>query len=145
VVDLSNLQRQILHATSDVGKAKVFSAEETLSAINPNVKLIAYKERVTSENVREIIRDYDIILDGSDNFPTRYLINDACFFANPNIRSILQFDSQVWYLLCRGPCYHASILNASASLSVMFRSRNTRPVQDHRVLQATEALKKYLG
>ena len=152
VVDLSNLQRQVLHATSDVGKAKVFSAEETLSAINPNVKLIAYKERVTSENVREIIRDYDIILDGSDNFPTRYLINDACFFAKKTLisGSILRFDGQVTVFKphAGGPCYRclypeippAGFVPSCSEAGILGPVAGTIGV-----LQATEALKEILG
>ena len=152
VVDLSNLQRQVLHATSDVGKAKVFSAEETLSAINPNVKLIAYKERVTSENVREIIRDYDIVLDGSDNFPTRYLINDACFFAKKTLisGSILRFDGQVTVFKSHagGPCYRclypeippAGFVPSCSEAGILGPVAGTIGV-----LQATEALKEILG
>ena len=152
VVDLSNLQRQVLHATSDVGKAKVFSAEETLSAINPNVKLIAYKERVTSENVREIIRDYDIVLDGSDNFPTRYLINDACFFAKKTLisGSILRFDGQVTVFKphAGGPCYRclypeippAGFVPSCSEAGILGPVAGTIGV-----LQATEALKEILG
>ncbi|MEK7851578.1 MAG: molybdopterin-synthase adenylyltransferase MoeB, partial [Deltaproteobacteria bacterium] len=152
VVDISNLQRQVLHTTADVGKAKVFSAEETLSAINPNVKLIAYKERITSENVKEIIRDYDIVLDGSDNFPTRYLINDACFFAKKTLisGSILRFDGQatVFKSHAGGPCYRclypeippAGFVPSCSEAGILGPVAGTIGV-----LQATEALKDVLG
>ncbi|MBI2061408.1 MAG: molybdopterin-synthase adenylyltransferase MoeB [Nitrospirae bacterium] len=78
VVDESNLQRQILHSTFDAGRPKVQSAKETLVALNPDVKVVGYQERLSSENTMEIFKDYDLVVDGSDNFPTRYLVNDAC-------------------------------------------------------------------
>ena len=78
VVDLSNLQRQILHRTPDVGRPKVESARDTIQAMNPDVTVIPYAERLTVDNIERIIKDYDIIVDGSDNFATRYLVNDAC-------------------------------------------------------------------
>lgn len=78
VVDESNLQRQILHSTFDAGRPKVQSAKETLVALNPDVKVIGYQERLSSENTMDIFKDYDLVVDGSDNFPTRYLVNDAC-------------------------------------------------------------------
>ena len=78
VVDLSNLQRQVIHTTADIGKDKVESAKETMQAINPDVNVITYKEYMTSYNIMDIIKDYDFILDGTDNFPAKFLINDAC-------------------------------------------------------------------
>src|SRR5438034_950331 len=77
VVDRSNLQRQILHGEDRIGMAKVDSAEQTLKALNPEVKVVKYTERMTSENVMDVISGYDVIVDGTDNFPTRYLLNDA--------------------------------------------------------------------
>ena len=77
-VDLSNLQRQIIHTTADVGKAKVRSAKETMNAMNPDVTVNTYRMFVDSTNIRELIRDYDFIIDGTDNFPAKFLINDAC-------------------------------------------------------------------
>jgi adenylyltransferase/sulfurtransferase len=77
-VELNNLNRQILHNTQNVGKPKVKSAEEKLKLLNPDIKINPYQIRLTSENILDIIRDYDFIIDGSDNFPTRYLVNDAC-------------------------------------------------------------------
>ena len=78
VVDLTNLQRQVLHATADVGKPKVVSARESMAAINPHVEVEAYHQRLTKDNIFDVIGKYDVIVDGVDNFPTRYLINDAC-------------------------------------------------------------------
>lgn len=107
VVDLSNLQRQLLHGTKDVGKPKVTSAVETIADLNPDVEVIPYDEKLRSENVNEIIRDYDLIVDGSDNFPVRYLVNDAAYFAGKPLiyGSIFQFDGQVSVFPGDGPCY----------------------------------------
>ena len=84
-VDLSNLQRQIIHSTQDVGKAKVQSAKETMEAINPDVKVITYRTFVDSESIMDLIKDYDFIIDGTDNFPAKFLINDACVMAKKAI------------------------------------------------------------
>ena len=115
VVDLSNLHRQLLHFTKDVGREKVRSARGKLKALNPNVKVRTYRTRVTSENVREIIRPYDVIIDGSDNFPTKFLINDACYFEKKPLvlGGILKFYGQAtvfhpWY---NGPCYRCIFPN----------------------------------
>lgn len=95
-VELNNLQRQILHSTANVGKAKVDSAKERLNSINPDIEIIAHKLRLTSENILGIIKDYDIIVDGSDNFPTRYLVNDACVLSKKPLShgGIFRFDGQ---------------------------------------------------
>lgn len=107
-VDMSNLQRQILHTAERVGMPKVDSARETLQALNPDVKVIGYQERLDSHNIMRIIADYDVVVDGCDNFPTRYLVNDACVLAGkPNVHgSIFQFEGQasVFYP-GKGPCY----------------------------------------
>lgn len=108
VVDLSNLQRQILHRTADVGRPKVESARDTIQAMNPDVTVVPYAERLTVDNIDRIIKDYDVIVDGSDNFATRYLVNDACYLAGkPNVHgSIFQFEGMVTVLAPgRGPCY----------------------------------------
>jgi len=108
VVDLSNLQRQILHTNDRIGMPKTDSAKQTLQALNPDVRVIPYQEKLTSQNIMEIIKDYDIVVDGCDNFPTRYLVNDACVLAKkPNVHgSIFQFEGQasVFYP-GKGPCY----------------------------------------
>ena len=108
VVDLSNLQRQILHRTADVGRPKVESARDTIHALNPDVTVVPYAERLTVDNIDRIIKDYDVVVDGSDNFATRYLVNDACYLAGkPNVHgSIFQFEGMVTVLAPgRGPCY----------------------------------------
>jgi len=107
-VDFSNLQRQILHSTKDVGRPKVQSAKETLEALNPDIEVVPYTERLNSENIIDIIKDYDVILDGSDNFPTRYLVNDACVMLGKPLShgSIFRFDGQATTILSgQGPCY----------------------------------------
>jgi adenylyltransferase/sulfurtransferase len=107
-VDVSNLQRQILHTNDRVGMPKVESARLTLNGLNPDIKINTYQERVSSENIMELISGYDIIVDGCDNFPTRYLVNDACFIAGkPNVHgSIFQFEGQATvFAPGRGPCY----------------------------------------
>jgi len=108
VVDISNLQRQILHANDRVGTPKVESAKKTLEALNPDVKVIPYNAKLTSENIMDIIKDYDLVVDGCDNFPTRYLVNDACVLAGkPNVHgSIFQFEGQATvFYRGKGPCY----------------------------------------
>jgi molybdopterin/thiamine biosynthesis adenylyltransferase/rhodanese-related sulfurtransferase len=108
VVDLSNLQRQILHTNDRIGMPKTESAKLTIQALNPDVRVIPYQEKLTSKNIMEIIKDYDIVVDGCDNFPTRYLVNDACVLAKkPNVHgSIFQFEGQasVFYP-GKAPCY----------------------------------------
>ncbi len=108
VVDESNLQRQIIHGTSDVGRKKMESARDTLKDINPNVEIIAFEEALSSENALEIFEDFDIIVDGTDNFPTRYLVNDACvLLGKPNVYgSIFRFEGQASVFYAEeGPCY----------------------------------------
>ena len=107
-VDLTNLQRQILHATSDIGRPKLDSAKESIQAINPHVVVETHEVRLSSENALEILGGYDIIVDGTDNFATRYLVNDACkLLGKPNVYgSIFRFDGQVTVFDARrGPCY----------------------------------------
>jgi adenylyltransferase/sulfurtransferase len=108
VVDISNLQRQILHANDRVGVPKVESAKKTLEGLNPDVKVVPYQAKLTSENIMEIIKDYDLVVDGCDNFPTRYLVNDACVLTGkPNVHgSIFQFEGQATvFYPGKGPCY----------------------------------------
>jgi molybdopterin/thiamine biosynthesis adenylyltransferase/rhodanese-related sulfurtransferase len=108
VVDFTNLQRQVIHGTSDVGRSKLDSARETLREINPFVEVKGYETRLSSENALEIFRDYDIVADGTDNFPTRYLVNDACvLLGKPNVYgSIFRFEGQVSVFHAEhGPCY----------------------------------------
>ena len=108
-VDFSNLQRQIIHGTPDVGRPKGESAKETIQGINPNVEVVLHNVRLSSENAMEIVQQYDIVVDGTDNFPTRYLTNDACvLLKKPNIYgSIFRFEGQasVFAPMLGGPCY----------------------------------------
>ena len=116
-VDASNLQRQVLHATSRLGMSKVESAEKVLKDLNPDVKVVGYKERLNSENVERLFSDYDVIVDGTDNFPTRYLVNDASVFLGKPVShgSIFRFDGQLTTFVPEkaakklgieaGPCY----------------------------------------
>jgi adenylyltransferase/sulfurtransferase len=115
VVDLSNLQRQIVHSTAAVGTPKVESAQKTLAAINPDVTVIPHQERITAANALDLISGYDIVADGSDNFATRFLVNDACYLAKKTLVSaaILKFDAQLYTFKAfeaddeggHGPCY----------------------------------------
>jgi molybdopterin/thiamine biosynthesis adenylyltransferase/rhodanese-related sulfurtransferase len=107
-VDFTNLQRQIIHDTNDVGRPKLTSARETIADINPNVEVVGFETRLTSENALDIFKDFDIVADGTDNFPTRYLVNDACvLLGKPNIYgSIFRFEGQASIFYAKeGPCY----------------------------------------
>jgi len=108
VVDYSNLQRQLLHTTNDVGRTKLDSAKEKVVALNPNVQVDTYEEALSSENAMRLFKGYDVILDGTDNFPTRYLVNDACVISGiPNAYgSIFRFEGQASVFATKdGPCY----------------------------------------
>jgi sulfur-carrier protein adenylyltransferase/sulfurtransferase len=108
VVDASNLHRQVIHATPDVGRKKLDSAADKLAALNPEVKVVKHEIRLSSENAMEILKDYDIVADGTDNFPTRYLVNDACVLSGkPNVyASIFRFEGQASVFATEdGPCY----------------------------------------
>jgi len=108
VVDASNLQRQIIHSTKDIGRKKIDSAEEKLKALNPAIHIVKHETMLSSANALEIIKDYDIVADGTDNFPTRYLVNDACVLLNkPNAYgSIFRFEGQASVFATEtGPCY----------------------------------------
>jgi molybdopterin/thiamine biosynthesis adenylyltransferase/rhodanese-related sulfurtransferase len=151
VVDASNLQRQILHGTDRLGKSKVDSAEETLSRLNPDVKVDKHRTRLTSANVLEILARYDVIIDGADNFATRYLVNDAALkLAKPVIHaSIFRFEGQITVFPANGsPCYRclypepppAEDAPSCAEAGVLGVLPGTMGV-----LQATEAIKLVLG
>ena len=108
VVDFTNLQRQVTFGTSDVGKAKTEAAKARLSNLNPDVQITTYETKLTSENALELLKDYDLVVDGTDNFPTRYLVNDACILlGKPNVYgSIFRFEGQVTVFgMPEGPCY----------------------------------------
>jgi len=151
VVDSSNLQRQVIHGTSTVGKLKVESARARLLDLNPDIQIDIYNEPYTSENALGIAKDYDIILDGTDNFPTRYLTNDvAVFLGKPNVyASIYRFDGQVSVFYAKeGPCYRClfpeppppGLVPSCAEGGVLGVLPGTVGT-----LQATEALKVLLG
>lgn len=151
LVDLSNLQRQVLYTTADVGKPKALSAAERLSSMNPEVAVVTHAERLTAQNASKIISEYDIVIDGTDNFSTRYLINDACvLLGKPNVYgSIFRFEGQVsLFDPPHGPCYRCMFPKAPppdavpncAEGGVLGVLAGTIGV-----LQATEALKWILG
>lgn len=152
LVDLSNLQRQILHGTDSVGTPKVDSAAQTLSRLNPDVKVLPYKQRLTPENALDLISEYDLVCDGSDNFATRFLVNDACHLARKTLVSaaILRFDGQlsVYKTHAGGPCYRCIFkeppppdsIPSCSSAGVLGAIAGWLGA-----MQATEALKELLG
>ncbi len=107
-VELSNLQRQVLHSTADLGRPKSLSAKETMEALNPDIEVVPYHVRLTADNALDIMSGYDLVADGSDNFATRYLVNDACVMLGKPLShaGILRFEGQLTTILPgRGPCY----------------------------------------
>ena len=153
-VDLSNLQRQIVHTSARLGVAKTESAAKAVTAINPEVKVVTHTERLTAENALELIRGYDLVADGSDNFETRYLVNDACFFAEKPLVSgaMLRFDGQIStfkaYLGGDNPCYRCLFREAPpAGLIPSCSEAGVLGAVAGAIgsLQATEALKELLG
>jgi len=152
-VELSNLQRQIIHLTKDVGKPKVLSAKETINEMNPDVDVVTYQEWVNAANVKDIIkdRDYDFIIDGTDNFPAKFLINDACVLTKKPFShaGIIRFQGQTMtYVPGKGPCYRCIFQSPpppdkvptckqAGVLGVMGGIIGT--------IQATEAIKYILG
>jgi molybdopterin/thiamine biosynthesis adenylyltransferase len=152
-VDLSNLQRQIIHSTADVGKPKVQSAKETMNAMNPDVEVVTYREWINSTNITDIIKDkdYDFIIDGTDNFPIKFLINDACVMLGKPFShaGIIRFQGQLLtYVPGKGPCYRCVFQNPPPPDAVpTCRQAGVLGVMGGVVgtLQATEALKYLLG
>lgn len=106
-VDITNLQRQVIHFTEDLNKEKTYSAKEKIEKINPDVKVITYNTRVNASNIREIVREYDFIIDGTDNFPAKFLINDACYFEKKPYShgGILRFQGQTLTYVPENACY----------------------------------------
>lgn len=149
-VDLSNLQRQVLHATSRIGMAKVESAQAAAAEINPDVRIVPHRLRLEKDNALELISQYDVVADGSDNFPTRFLVNDACWFAGKPLVSaaILRFDGQLATYKQGGPCYRCLFreppppgqIPSCAEAGVLGAIAGTMGS-----LQATEVLKELLG
>jgi molybdopterin/thiamine biosynthesis adenylyltransferase len=152
VVDLSNLQRQIIHTTEDIGKDKVKSAEQTISALNPNVKVEIYKTLVNSKNIVDIIkdRDYDFVIDATDNFSAKLLINDACVLLKKPFShaGIIQFQGQTITYVPGSPCYRCAFpdpLPESAAPSCRQAGVFGVMAGIMGTVQATEALKYLLG
>ncbi len=151
VVDMSNLQRQIIHNNDRVGMSKVQSARETINTLNPDINVVGYETRVTSDNIMDIIKDYDVVVDGCDNFPTRYLVNDAAVLSGiPNVyASIFRFEGQVSVFGAPdGPCYRClypeppppGLVPSCAEGGVLGVLPGTIGT-----LQATEVVKQLLG
>ncbi len=152
VVDLSNLQRQIMHSTATLGQPKVESGKKTLSAINTEITINAYHQLVDAENILPLISQYDIVLDGSDNFTTRFLVNDACFFAKKTLisASMFRFEGQLTTIKPHQgyPCYRclypepppAGLVPNCQEAGVLGALAGTMGV-----LQASEAIKEVLG
>ena len=150
VVELSNLQRQVLHHTADVGRPKVQSAVDNIKAYNPDVNVVVHETRLESENAMEIISQYDLVINGADNFATRYLVNDACYLLNKPLvdGSILIFDGQATVFLPGEGCYRClfpsppppGMVPNCAEAGVL--GALTGLVGS---IQATEALKYFLG
>lgn len=153
-VDLSNLQRQIIHNQDRIGMPKVESARETMQALNPDVTVKTYNHFVTADNIREIIRDYDLVIDGCDNFPTRFLVNDACFFEKKPLVSgaMFRFEGQVATFKphedAEGPCYRclypepppAGLVPSCSEAGIMGALAGAVGT-----IQAVEAIKELLG
>lgn len=149
-VDLSNLQRQILHTTARIGRPKVDSAAEAIAAINPDVRIVPIRHRLDKNNARAIIADYQVVADGSDNFPTRFLVNDACRLEGKTLVSaaILRFDGQLSTFRPGGPCYRCiyreeppeGAIPTCSSAGVLGAIAGTLGS-----LQATEVVKELLG
>ncbi|BFU96736.1 MAG: molybdopterin synthase sulfurylase [Nitrospira sp.] len=151
VVDLSNLQRQILHSTASLGQPKVESGRNTLAAINPEISIKTYHQLVDADNILPLIKEYDIVLDGSDNFATRFLVNDACFFAKKTLisASMFRFEGQLTTIKPHAgyPCYRclypepppAGLVPNCQEAGVLGVLAGTMGV-----LQASEAIKEIL-
>lgn len=152
-VDITNLQRQIAHTTARVGTSKVDSATETIAALNPEIKVNGYRERLVAANARAIIADYDLVADGSDNFPTRYLVNDACYLEKKPLVSaaMLRFEGQATTLRAYEdgkPCYRCIFPSAPpADLAPRCEEAGIFGALAGVVgaMQATEVLKELLG
>jgi len=157
VVDLSNLQRQVVHTTADTGRPKVDSARDAITAINPDVRVHAHREYVDAENALALIAGYDVVADGSDNFATRFLVNDACFLREKTLVSgaILRFDAQLATFKAHvrraggdhGPCYRCLLREPPPGPVPSCAEAGVLGALCGMVgsLQATEVLKELLG
>jgi molybdopterin/thiamine biosynthesis adenylyltransferase len=150
VVDLSNLQRQVIHHTPDIGRPKVVSAKEKIQSLNPDVNVLMYEERLTAKNALKIIHEYDVVIDGVDNFPAKFLINDACFFADrPLVHGgILRFDGRVTTIIPRQSACYRCVFKAPPPPGLVASCQEAGVIGVLAgiigTLQATEALKLVL-
>lgn len=151
VVELSNLQRQILHSTDRIGKPKVESARQTLESLNPNVSVITYRDKLTSKNAHELFKDYDIVIDCSDNYDTRYISNDACIHTGKPLiyGAVFRFEGQAMTIIPgTGPCYRC-LYPAPSPPGIVLSPREAGLFGVLPgvigLIQATEALKLILG
>jgi adenylyltransferase/sulfurtransferase len=151
LVDLSNLQRQVIHQTPDVGRPKVISAKEKIEAINPDVKVLTYEDRLTAKNALDLIKGYDVVIDGVDNFPAKFLINDACFFAEkPLIHGgILRFDGRVTTIVPKQSACYRCVFKQPPPPGLVASCQEAGVIGVLAgvigTVQATEALKLVLG
>jgi adenylyltransferase/sulfurtransferase len=151
VVDTSNLQRQILHTTADIGRKKVDSARDTLAELNPNLTIVPHDVRLTAANIMDILKDYDVVVEGSDNFPTKFLVNDACVMSDTplSMAGIFRFSGQILTVVPHvGPCYRCLIPQPpppGARPSCQEAGVLGAMAGAVGVIQATEALKLILG
>lgn len=151
VVDLTNLQRQILHHTPDVGRSKVVSGKEKIQALNPDVHVSTYEERLTAGNALKIISDYDVVVDGVDNFTAKFLINDACFFADKPLvhGAILRFDGRVTTMIPKKSACYRCVFKTPPPPGLVASCQEAGVIGVLAgiigTIQATEALKLVLG
>jgi adenylyltransferase/sulfurtransferase len=150
-VDLSNLQRQIIHYTPDVGRPKVLSAKEKIQAINPDVQVVMHEERFVADNAMRLIADYDVIIDGVDNFPAKFLINDACVMGNKPLvhGGILRFDGRVTTILPKKSACYRCVFKQPPPAGLVASCQEAGVIGALAgvigTIQATEALKLVLG
>lgn len=151
VVDLSNLQRQVLHHTSDIGRSKVLSGKEKINLLNPDVQVVMYEERLTSKNALKFISEYDVVIDGVDNFPAKFLINDACFFAEKPLvhGAILRFDGRVTTIIPKKSACYRCVFKTPPPPGLVASCQEAGVIGVLAgiigTIQATEALKLILG
>lgn len=151
VVDLSNLQRQVIHQTPDLGRPKVISAKEKIQALNPDVTVLTYQDRFTSKNALELVKAYDIVIDGVDNFPAKFLINDACVFADKPLvhGGILRFEGRVTTIVPRKSACYRCIFKHPPPPGLVASCQEAGVIGVLAgiigTIQATEALKLILG
>ncbi|MGH7166056.1 MAG: HesA/MoeB/ThiF family protein, partial [Nitrospiraceae bacterium] len=150
-VDLSNLQRQIIHHTPDLGRSKVLSAKEKIQALNPDVNVVTYEDRLLARNALELVRGYDVVIDGVDNFPAKFLINDACYFAEKPLvhGGILRFDGRVTTILPKKSACYRCIFKHPPPPGLVASCQEAGVIGVLAgiigTIQATEALKLVLG